>query len=76
MGFLNNLIENNTAQILYSIIIETFRLISLNPCQYILEQRNRITVVVVYSFSMHKKRHTMTSVKAEQCETTVYAYCA
>ena len=29
---------------------------------------------VVYSFSMHKKRHTMTSVKAEQCETTVYAY--
>ena len=30
---------------------------------------------VVYSFSMHKKRHTMISVKAEQCETTVYAYC-
>ena len=32
-------------------------------------------VVVVYSFSMHKKRHTMISVKAVQRETTVYAYC-
>ena len=30
---------------------------------------------VVYSFSMRKKRHTMTSVKAEQSETTVCAYC-
>ena len=34
-----------------------------------------VVVVVVYSFSMHKKRHTMTSVKAVQRETTVYAYC-
>ena len=41
-----------------------------------LEQTKYFTQVsVVYSFSMHKKRHTMTSVKAEQCETTVYAYC-
>ena len=30
-------------------------------------------VVVVYSLRMHKKRHTMTSVKAVQREITVYA---
>ena len=34
-----------------------------------------VSVSVVYSFSMHKKRHTMTSARAEQCETTVYVYC-
>ena len=38
-------------------------------------QNQSVSQSVVYSFSMHKKRHTMTSVKAEQCETTVYAYC-
>ena len=38
-------------------------------------KKNNLKVVVVYSFRMHKKRHTMTSVTAVQRETTVYAYC-
>ena len=38
-------------------------------------QNLTVVVLVVYSFSMHKKRHTMTSVKAVQRETTIYAYC-
>ena len=33
MDFLNNLIKNNSANILLNIFIETFRLISLNHCQ-------------------------------------------
>ena len=42
-----------------------------------LSHKNQVSVPVsvVYSFSMHKNRHAMTSVTAEQCETTVFAYC-
>ena len=42
---------------------------------FFLQQNKLKVVVVVYSFHMHKKRHTMTSVKAAQRETTLYAYC-
>ena len=31
-------------------------------------------LVVYYFFSIHKKRHTMTSVKTVQRDITVYAY--